>query len=124
LLILSNFLIGNKLLVLRKKFSNFNSFMIKEYKFTISTLVLNIFYIVSLLIYLIYFILLNPIQYDIDFANGLYIYDMTNRFFVVGQSIISYNYICNFIINISTNIYFRKEIIKVFKTLYEGQFKK
>ena len=119
LLVLSNFIIAYKLAKIRKQFSNFNRFMVKEYKFTISTFVLNVFYIVSLLIYIIYFILLNPIQYDIDFSNGLYVYDMTNRFFVIGQSIITYNYICNFIINVATNVYFRKELVNVLKWLYE-----
>ena len=123
ILLFFNSIILYKLIRLRKEFSNFNSFMVKEYKFTISTLVLNVFYLVSLVINFIFILLLNTFEYDLDYANGMNKFDRTNRFFYVGQTMLSFNFLCNFMISIRTNVYFRKELIgllKDIKTAYDG----
>ena len=112
-----NSIILFKLVRLRKEFSNFNSFMVKEYKFTLSTLVLNVFYLISLVFNLILILLINTFQYDFDYINGNIKFDKTNRFFYIGLSMLAYNYICNFIANIKTNVYFRKELINLLKTI-------
>ena len=123
LLALFNSAIAYKLVRIRKEFSNFNSFMVKEYKFTISTLVLNLFYMGSLLIHLVIVIVFKSIEYDLDYANGVAQLDKINRFFYMGLSMLVYNYICNFVVNIRTNVYFRKELVNLLKDIqsaYDG----
>ena len=123
LLVSFNSVILYKLIRLRKEFSNFNSFMVKEYKFTISTLVLNLFYLVALALNITSMALVNTFQYDIDYVNGINKFDRMNRLFYVSLSMFAFNYICNFMINIRTNIYFRKELVnllKAIKTAYDG----
>ena len=124
LLVAFNSIILYKLIRLRKEFSNFNSFMVKEYKFTISTLVLNVFYLIALVLSITSMILVNTFQYDIDYVNGIKKFDRMNRLFYVSLSMLAFNYICNFMINIRTNVYFRKELINLLKTLrsaYDGK---
>ena len=68
-------------------------------------------------------ILINAFQYDMGFVMGINKFDRTNRFFFTVHSMLSYNYICNFMINIRANVYFRKELINLLKTIqsaYDG----
>ena len=123
LLALVNSAIAFKLIKIRKEFSNFNSFMVKEYKFTISTLVLNLFYMVSLLIHLVIIMVFNWIDYDLRYASGVGKLDKINRFFYMGLSMLVYNYICNFVVNIRTNVYFRRELVNLLRDIpsaYDG----
>ena len=81
LIIPINLIIVYKLVKLRKCYSNFNSFMVKEYKFTISTLVLNAFYILTLLFNAVSIICLNAFYYEGMFINDRIDTDITNTLF-------------------------------------------
>ena len=105
LTLLLNIVLIVKLIRVKKMLTNRDTFMLRECKFALTLIVLNVLFILTLIptiIALIYSNMMTNIPEMVNFVRHL------------SQLISSYNYCFNFFINLITNAMFRREFIKIF----------
>lgn len=112
-----NILLIRKLIKFKKQFvKTKNSTIKKEYKFAITTIILNFLFIATLFPTLVALVYLNINQYEQigqtkSLANAYFI-------FFISQSLACYNYSANFFINMITNQTFRLEFLKSIQLVF------
>ena len=97
----------------KKQMTSRDSFMVRECRFAVSIIALNVMFLVTLLPVISTIAYLNLVGYDK--ASSFYTRQVAigNFIFYVAQSVSSYNYSFTFFVNLKTNIMFRNELFKL-----------
>ena len=105
LTLILNIVLIVKFIRVKKMLTNRDVFKLREFKFAISLIVLNLLFILTLIpaiVALVYSNIVTNTPEMVNFVRHL------------SQLISSYNYCFNFFINLITNAMFRREFIKIF----------